>query len=105
MSSDPSNRAKKRRFKNLFSRVTEILMRDWDPIGVSDQPEAQDEYDDYAMRICSRLLDPASTESEIAAYLAYVEAEWMMGLCGGDRGAIDRTASALLALKREFAES
>ena len=43
-------------------------MRDSDPIGVSDQPNAQDEYDRYAMRICSRLLDETSTEAELAVW-------------------------------------
>ena len=99
---DGGVRAKKRRFKYLFSRVRQILMRAWDPVGVSNR--RRKEYDDYAMRICSRLLDAASTESEVAAYLAYVEAEWM-GLTPVDRRAIDRTVSALLALKRELAES
>jgi hypothetical protein len=27
--------------------VRELFMRDWDPIGVRDAPEAQDEYDAY----------------------------------------------------------
>jgi len=102
MSADPRHRAQKKKVKELLSRVKEVLMRYWDPIGVSDQPEAQDEYDRYAMRICSRLLDDASTEAEIAVYLAHIEGEWM-GLRPPSRAAIDRTVDALMSLKREFA--
>lgn len=79
-------------------------MRDWDPIGVSHVPNAEDEYDRYVMRLCSRLLDEASTEAEIAVYLAHIEAEWME-LRPPNREAIDRTADALISLKREFAAS
>ncbi|WP_272939013.1 hypothetical protein [Sinorhizobium meliloti] len=28
--------------------VRDVLLRDWDPIGISDIPEAKDEYDAYA---------------------------------------------------------
>jgi hypothetical protein len=34
--------------------VREILLRERDPIGVSDAPEAQNEYDSYAHKICGR---------------------------------------------------
>jgi len=33
------------------ARVREILMRDWDPIGVSRVPEAADEYDRYVGKV------------------------------------------------------
>ena len=79
-------------------------MRDWDPIGVSDEPGAQDEYDDYAAHICSRLLDDSSTDAELAAYLAHIETEWM-GLWPAGRAAIDRTVDALMSVKREFGGS
>jgi hypothetical protein len=102
MSGDPRHRAQKKKAKELLARVREALMREWDPIGVSDEPNAQDEYDRYAMRMCSRLLDAASTEAEIAVYLAHIEGAWM-GLHPPKRAAIDRTVDALMALKREFA--
>jgi hypothetical protein len=102
MSDDAWRREQKKKVKHLLSRVKDVLMRDWDPIGVSHEPNAQDEYDHYAMRLCSRLLDEASTEAEIAVYLAHVEAEWM-GLRAHNRDAIDRTVDALMSLKREFA--
>lgn len=33
--------------KQLQDAIAEILLREWDPIGVVDTPEAQDEYDSY----------------------------------------------------------
>lgn len=102
MSDDARHREQKKKAKHLLLRVREVLMRDWDPIGVFHEPNAQDEYDRYAMRLCSRLLDEASTEVEIAIYLAHIEVEWM-GLRPHNREAIDRTVDALMSLKREFA--
>jgi hypothetical protein len=33
------------------ARVREILMREWDPIGVAGSPEAADEYDSYVGKV------------------------------------------------------
>ncbi len=35
------------RAREYQSAIRKILMEEWDPIGVSDIPEAQDEYDSY----------------------------------------------------------
>lgn len=102
MSDDARHRELKKKLKYLLSRVREILMRDWDPIGASREPNAQDEYDRYAMHLCSRLLDEASTEAEVAVYLAQIETE-SMELRPPNREAIERTVDALMSLKREFA--
>ena len=50
--------------------VREILLRDWDPIGVSGIPEAADEYDTYANRAYVMLMDEGATASDIAAAVA-----------------------------------
>ena len=54
------------------------LMEEWDPIGVSEIPEAADEYDSYLGQLGSRLRADAPAD-EIAAYLTEVE-EVHMGL-------------------------
>jgi hypothetical protein len=59
------------------ARVREILLRDWDPIGVSGIPEAADEYDTYANRAYVMLMDEGATVSEIAGYLYTVATEHM----------------------------
>jgi hypothetical protein len=45
-----------------------VSMEAWDPIGVSDVPEAADEYDRYIGQIAKRLREGASAE-ELAAFL------------------------------------
>ena len=60
----------------LRNAIREILLRDWDPIGVQDVPEAQDEYDSYVGGIEGLLHRGASVE-EIAAHLAKIEGESM----------------------------
>jgi hypothetical protein len=51
-------------------------MEEWDPIGVRDVPEAQDEYDSYLGPIAGRLRSGDSPE-ELAAYLDSVTEERM----------------------------
>jgi hypothetical protein len=75
-------------------------MRDWDPIGVADTPQAQDEYDQYARQLCGVLFDSDLTETGIAAYLARVSDR--MGLPPND-AANERAARAIAALRSEFA--
>ena len=60
----------------LRRAIREILLKDWDPIGVSDIPEAQDEYDSYVGGVEGLLLRGAAPD-EIAAHLARIEGEQM----------------------------
>lgn len=53
-----------------------ILMDIWDPIGVKDEPGAQDEYDAYIPKIYNMLVAEASTQ-KITKYLKWVEMEKM----------------------------
>jgi hypothetical protein len=64
--------------KELYRRTDEILHYLWDPIGVSDVPQARDEYYSYLPGVFSRLIDN-SKDHEIAAYLTKVE-EGSMGM-------------------------
>jgi hypothetical protein len=56
-------------FKRRGGRaLRDLVMREWDPIGVSGAPEALDEYDGYLGRIADRLRREAPAE-EIAELL------------------------------------
>jgi hypothetical protein len=68
----------------LWYAVRHILMSEWDPIGVSDTPEAADEYDGYLGAVCD-LLGRKASQNEIAAYLREIETQ-RMGLTD-ERGA------------------
>lgn len=56
--------------------LRDLVMREWDPIGVSDIPEANTEYDGYLGRIAAQLRRGANT-GEIAKFLDSVRTESM----------------------------
>ncbi|AHI05239.1 hypothetical protein BDW_03655 [Bdellovibrio bacteriovorus W] len=48
--------------------VKKILLNDWDPIGIKNNPNAKAEYDQYALRIVGMLYS-GTTRTELAKYL------------------------------------
>ena len=54
-------------------------MQHWDPIGVRDEPNAQDEYDAYIGKVYAMLMDEHASTDEIFEYL-YGIATKRMGL-------------------------
>jgi hypothetical protein len=48
------------RAKQIQADIRQVLLRDWDPIGVGDLPEAQDEYDSYVGQVYGLLASGAS---------------------------------------------
>ena len=86
------------------ARVREVLMRDWDPIGVADIEDAADEYDAYVGRVYVMLMDERANVEAIAAYLFGIETDHMGlsrdGANLGERCA--NAAAALIALRAEF---
>ena len=65
---------------NLMSRVRQVLLADWDPIGIRDVPQARDEYDGYAATIVGMLAGGASL-AELSDRLVEMEVD-SMGLKG-----------------------
>jgi hypothetical protein len=74
-----ANGRNKYQSRENLALVREILLHDWDPIGVYDIPEATDEYDAYADKAYVMLMDEGANTSEIARYL-YIVATDHMGL-------------------------
>jgi hypothetical protein len=85
------------------ARVRQILLRDWDPIGIRGVPEAGDEYGRYADKVYVMLMDERATVDMIATYLFEIAAEYM-GLGRNQRLAEDSksVAETLVALRPEF---
>lgn len=81
--------------KSLESDVRDVLLREWDPIGIKDVQEAQDEYDRYATAICG-MLRSNQTLSEIYDHLRWIEVQHI-GL-DGDEEHTKRIAMRLIAL-------
>jgi hypothetical protein len=84
------------------NRVREILLREWDPIGINEICPA-DEYDTYADKAYVMLLRDDATAHVIAAYLLAVATE-RMGLPNHPHLMHDaqRVAGILANLKPEF---
>jgi hypothetical protein len=85
------------------AKVREVLMREWDPIGVREFPEAQEEYDTYVGKVYVMLMDDRASASQIAEYLFEV-ATVRMGLSKEsiEHQAAMRTAEVLIALRPSF---
>ena len=43
--------------KQMIDAVREVLLRKWDPIGIQDEPLAQDEYDSYVLVVCRLIIE------------------------------------------------
>ena len=57
-------------------QLREILLSDWDPIGINGVPEAVSEYDGYLGPIANRLREGANAEA-MAGYLAEIQSDRM----------------------------
>jgi hypothetical protein len=88
-----SNRSE--RAKEIQEAIRQVLLHEWDPIGVSDIPEAQDEYDSYVGGIY-RLLASGASEYQIVERLYNLETV-DMGLPGNREG-LKRVAEKLAEL-------
>lgn len=75
-----------------YEIVRSILLAEWDPIGIQDEPAARDEYDSYARHV-QGLLGGGASADEVEDYLMRTEAE-MMGLVP-DRERARRVAKIL----------
>jgi hypothetical protein len=85
------------------ARIREVLMREWDPIGVAGIPEAADEYDSYAAEAYVMLMDQRATAETLADYLFQI-ATRHMGLSDTERLAqcSARAAKALVDMRPDF---
>jgi hypothetical protein len=83
----------------LYTRIDEILWKDWDPISVSSDPSARDEYRGYAHQVVKMLVENGAGKDQVAAYLCRVEVA-DMGL-GGDKEKCTAVAELVLKAKSE----
>jgi hypothetical protein len=65
-----------RQARNIHDAIRAVLLREWDPIGIRNVPEAQDEYDGYVAGVY-RLLVSGATVSALAEHLARIERDAM----------------------------
>src|SRR5262245_7382612 len=55
--------------------IRNILLTDWDPLGIGDNPNLANEYDDYILGILN-LVDAHCTVNELERYLLAIEEKW-----------------------------
>ncbi len=85
--------------QRYHTAIREIFLRNWDPIGIADIPEAQDEYDSYISQVYG-LLIRREPLYKMVDFLWWVETEHM-GLCGTHRRT-EQVAERLLRLPEEI---
>ena len=88
------------RLYEISRRVGEVMHDLWDPIGVSQEPYARDEYDAYVPVVTGMLMRGAG-ETEIASYLTRTSTE-TMGLSGTPVGRSHERARAPSLIRNVF---
>jgi len=68
--------------QEIENKIRRVLISEWDPIGVSDFPDAADEYDSYIGGIYG-LIRRCASRDEIVSHLRNLEVE-QMGCSVGD---------------------
>ena len=82
--------------RRIRVEIRRVLLSIWDPIGVKDEPNAQDEYDGYIGRLYELLVNKAP-QSELIGYL-YWAAHDHMGFDAARRSDMTGTVEALTAI-------
>ena len=92
----------KQRALTYHQALRQLLMLEWDPIGVKGIAEAQDEYDSYIPKIYQLLIE-RRPRHELFDYLWWAVTE-NMGLCG-NRRETERVVDLLFILPEQLQAS
>lgn len=79
--------------RRIRREIRSVLLRIWDPIGIKNEPNAQDEYDGYVGPIFSLLVQHKG-DDEVLDYLMWVVND-QMGLASATRQDLVPTVQAL----------
>jgi hypothetical protein len=82
--------------KLIRRSIRKVLLKVWDPIGIADEPRAQDEYDDYVGPVYDLLVNGAN-DQQVTEYLLHVVNE-LMGLEAAKAEDMKATVEALRAI-------
>jgi hypothetical protein len=88
------------RAREIQEGIRQVLLRYWDPIGIQEVPEAQDEYDSYVGGVY-RLLAGGSPDDVIVNHLDLIERE-TMGLSPRDKSELVPVVQRLRAVDVTF---
>jgi len=87
------------RARNLQKSIKEILLRDWDPIGIYNIDEDEDEYDAYVSEVYQMLIHRKPAH-ELFDFLWWVESEHM-GLTGNRQKTLAIASKLMEIIKDE----
>lgn len=91
-------------YRKGFKAIHDVLLHEWDPIGVGDEPAAKDEYDSYIPEIY-RLLTERAELLTIALHLGEIQSVSMgLPVSMGLQGDLDKNIRIAKRL-REVIES
>ncbi len=82
--------------RRIRVQIRRVLLEVWDPIGIKDEPCAQDEYDSYIGDIYE-LLVAGGTDTDLIRYLCWVTND-RMGLTAKESDTL-QTVDALRAIE------
>ena len=83
----------------LFSAIREMLIREWDPIGIGTNEQCVDEYDSYVSTVC-QMLRQGVDEYRLTRLLTRFQSD-SMGLTAVDNDLNQRVAKKLIGLLKE----
>src|SRR2546430_14126838 len=93
--------SRKERAKRVRAYIADILRRHWAPIGVKNEPAAQDEYDAYVGGVYQLIAGGASAR-QIAEHLVTIETD-SLGFVDTDPKMLIPVAERLLKLNVQLA--
>ena len=79
--------------RSIRAQIRHILLEVWDPVGIKDEPNAQDEYDGYIGKLYELLVSGAP-DSDLIEHL-YWAAHDQMGFDAARRSDMETTVEAL----------
>jgi hypothetical protein len=91
----PAPKIDKAESRSIRVQIRHVLLEVWDPIGVKDEPNAQNEYDGYIGGLYE-LLGSQAADSELAKYLYWIAHDRM----GFDAAQIRDMEETVQALRR-----
>src|ERR1044072_6578636 len=62
--------------RDIQQRIREVLLHNWDPIGIANETDLSDEYDAYIGGVY-RLLDSGAAPRAVAGHIARIESVQM----------------------------
>ena len=88
------------RAERVRAYIADILRRNWDPIGIKDEPAAQGEYEAYVGGVY-RLIAAGATARQLAEHLVQIETD-RLGFVDTDPKMLIPVAEKLLKLNLQL---